>query len=85
MGIFSIFTIYLMSTEVYQMSIVLKGLPLGTQGMLACFFCGRKIINLLEENQAHWSRVYLQCFQQFVVGFLKHKLSSQLQDWVIDS
>lgn len=68
------------------MSIVLKGLPLGTQGMLACLlFCGRKIINLLEENQAHWSQVYLQSFQQFVVGFLKHKFSSRPQDWVNDS
>lgn len=85
MGTFSIFTIQLISTDIYQISIVLKGLPLGTQGMLACFFCGGKIINLLEENQAHWSWVYLQCFQEFVVGFLKHKFSSQPQDWVSDS
>lgn len=84
LGIFAIFPIYSMSTEVSQMSIVLKGLPLGTQGKFARLLCcGSKIINLMEENQAHWSRVFLEYFQQFGVGFLKHKFSSQLQDWII--
>lgn len=50
----------------------------------ACLlFCGREIMSLMEENQAHWSRVSLECFRQFGACFLKHKFSSHLQDWVI--
>lgn len=50
----------------------------------ACLlFCGRKIINLVEEKQARWSRVSFEHFRQFGVLFLKHKFSPQLQDWVI--
>jgi len=37
----------------------------------------------MEENQAHWSRVSLEHFRQFGLGFLKNKFSSQLQDWVV--